>query len=188
MEQRRNVKIIRKDAWLFTSIAALIVISSAAHLAFPGHYSPQKPVLIEGHRAVSLTRGDSKLWDTWISAASLAVDRWNGVLKDHQVPPIKLVADVGDCGPDAIACADRNTNTIYVASPREDVDRTTVMMHEIGHLLGVPHIEGDELMDKAYQAKPLEIPSINAISIANKGLTVQIRFDFETHKVVEAAK
>jgi hypothetical protein len=47
------------------------------------------------------------------------------------------------------------------------VDRTTVMMHEIGHLLGVPHITDDKLMEPI--AEPnlvLEEPTEAAVALA----------------------
>lgn len=81
--------------------------------------------------------------------------------------PFKLVARPGYCGPSiSIACADMTTQTIFISNDNEPVDRTTIMMHEIGHLLGVPHIEGDALMDAKYQYKALDGPTDKAVAIA----------------------
>jgi hypothetical protein len=34
-----------------------------------------------------------------------------------------------------------------------DHEGKTILMHEIGHLIGVPHIEGDKLMNSKYLGK-----------------------------------
>jgi hypothetical protein len=75
----------------------------------------------------------------------------------------------GYCHSDiALACADPERYIIIVAmgAPTEQhYDPTTVMLHEVAHLLGVPHIQGDELMDGNYQ-KRLEHPTAAAIALA----------------------
>jgi hypothetical protein len=38
-------------------------------------------------------------------------------------------------------------------------------MHEIGHLLGVPHIEGDALMNPSYAGK-VGAPTPDAVALA----------------------
>ena len=72
-----------------------------------------------------------------------------------------------------IACADMKKNRIILVSQTayHDMhlkadDLKTIMMHEVGHLLGVPHIEGDPLMEQAYNGKPLSKPTPFAVAIA----------------------
>ncbi len=160
-ENRRHGNIVTAWMGIWVSAFVVAVILDTRH--------PSKPtILIEGSRsAIPEARGDDKLWIKWMDAASLASDKWK-----HELPicanfPISLIADPGGCGPAAIACADNTKKIIYVSTDGTDVDRTTIMMHEIGHLLEVPHIQGDELMDAEYQGHPLDVPSKAAIAVAN---------------------
>jgi hypothetical protein len=139
------------------------------------HSKPATVVLIEGKRAmIPLNdRGDNKLWQQWESAANLANQKWSAALGR---PPLSfsLIANPDGCGPDAIACAAETTQTVWIAKDGADVDRTTIMMHEIGHLLGVPHIEDDPLMNPAYKGL-LDVPSPVAVAVAkSKNLVVSV--------------
>lgn len=66
---------------------------------------------------------------------------------------------------DAIACADLRNYQIVIAARKCDCDMDTILMHEVGHLLGVPHIEADPLMNPSYSGK-LERPSEQAVALA----------------------
>lgn len=127
-------------------------------------HSEKKPDKIAIEGPPTSNRGNEAVWQSWRQAASLASKRWEAT--GITVPTINLVADENACGPKAIACASSSGRTIFVSKEREDVDRTTLMMHEIGHILGVPHIEGDPLMDAAYQGIPLDAPTATAVAIA----------------------
>jgi hypothetical protein len=68
--------------------------------------------------------------------------------------------EIGDCNNsrDALACAVKETWTIEVARTGKGLDEQLIMLHEIGHLLGVPHIEDDPLMGFSYrEGVPIEI-------------------------------
>jgi hypothetical protein len=137
----------------------------------PRPSAPEK-IYVEGSRSV-ITRGESgdlETFNLWVRPANRAITAWIGVLsKRYENPTISfhLIADASGCGPKAIACADSATSTIYVCQHGDNVDRTTVMMHEIGHLLGVPHITDDKLMEPI--AEPnlvLEEPTEAAVALA----------------------
>lgn len=72
------------------------------------------------------------------------------------------------CGPIAFACASRWTNTIRLVNIPEHVHLRNILMHEIGHVLGVPHIEGDALMNAEYKddGKLLSKPTASAVALA----------------------
>lgn len=63
-----------------------------------------------------------------------------------------------------LACADMENYAVVLLRDK-DVSLKTVFMHEIGHLLGVPHIENDPLMDAVYQGSTAT-PSRYAVVIA----------------------
>lgn len=65
-----------------------------------------------------------------------------------------------------IACADETNYRIIVQDNQMDsetIDWPSIMMHEVGHLLGVPHIQGDALMNSGYTRK---VKSPTAFSVA----------------------
>ncbi len=124
-------------------------------------------ILIEGLRAESIGRGDDKLWARWQEAAQTAANIWGKSFEPTREIRFSMVADPDGCSGTAIACASISEQCIYVAKAGDDVDRTTIMLHEIGHLIGVPHIEGDELMDATYKTGTvLNKPSADALAIA----------------------
>jgi len=45
-------------------------------------------------------------------------------------------------------------------------DPETLMLHEIGHLLGVPHIQDDDLMDAIQHGAKRRAPTPAAIALA----------------------
>jgi hypothetical protein len=65
-----------------------------------------------------------------------------------------------------IACIDAKKYQIdLIAFNLTTEDLKTVLMHEIGHILHVPHIEGDDLMNARY-VKKVDRPTPAAIAIA----------------------
>jgi hypothetical protein len=65
---------------------------------------------------------------------------------------------------EASACAFPESNRIVIVDLSQG-RASTVMMHEMGHLLGVPHIFGDSLMDPMYHG-PVDKPSPAAVALA----------------------
>lgn len=100
-----------------------------------------------------------------------AVKEWRGALGRRVKEPALLLDSpagancMGDFGGGIIACADVDKYTIFVRSIYY-ADAKTIMLHELGHLLGVPHIQGDPLMDSVYQGKRDGGPSLDAVAIA----------------------
>jgi hypothetical protein len=67
-----------------------------------------------------------------------------------------------------IACANTHKNDIILVRENVDsgTDMKTIMMHEIGHLLSVPHIQGDPLMNLGYNGEKLAAPTPFSVAIA----------------------
>jgi hypothetical protein len=111
-------------------------------------------------------------WRTALRAARAA---WEKQLHEA-LPSMKLVPGNGECGMDAvIACADPKTMTIRINGDWSDFTPTkmsTVMMHEIAHLLGVPHIDGDPLMNSVY-SQDLSAPTPRAVALAKLHLPLE---------------
>lgn len=100
-------------------------------------------------------------------AMDSALAKWRVALGHDVKRPEFLVSDnMGGCDDQSglIACAQPSTYRIFVKSIFY-ADPETVLMHEIGHLLGVPHIEGDALMAATYQGK-VEKPTKLAVALA----------------------
>lgn len=101
------------------------------------------------------------------NSLTAAVNSWAVVLgRPVEIPPIHF----GTCGfvTNALACADRETYAIIstgLESDNKEYDLKSILMHEVGHLLGVPHIDGDALMDPVYQQK-LDWPTPAAVALA----------------------
>jgi hypothetical protein len=111
-----------------------------------------------------LSTGNEQVWGEWHTPLWEAIRRWKKV--GLKVPTVKLIANPHGCPLDAVACWDAEHGTIFIADFSTTLDKTTIMMHEVGHVLGVPHIDGDPLMDPSCCATPLEYPSEDAIAIA----------------------
>lgn len=100
-------------------------------------------------------------------ALTAAMDAWSRALgpQYHISRPRLIIGGDGACDTenDSIACsyADR-----IVIDHWSGQDKVTVMMHEIGHTLGVPHIAGDALMNAVLMEKPVKFPTPDAIALA----------------------
>jgi len=99
---------------------------------------------------------------------------WKAALPGVAIPaPKLLIGGAGACDieEDSIACA-RHTDKAIIEDDlhgKSYEDLRTIFMHEIAHLLGVPHIEGDRLMDRTY-SHPLPQPTPAAVALAKLGL------------------
>jgi hypothetical protein len=79
--------------------------------------------------------------------------------------PRLLRSQEGDClNPGVLAYAEDPDKVVVCRLFSEDTE--TIMLHEVGHLLGVPHIQGDDLMDAAAHGATLRQPSPAAIALA----------------------
>lgn len=152
------------------AVVAITVVFGLAALGIAYRVQDKPAVYIEGRRETASLddKGNRSRWYLWQDAANNALIAWRKVTPSVDIPKdgFKLIADANGCGPEAIACADAKNGIIYIASDGNSVDRLTIMMHEIGHLIGVPHIEGDPLMDKAYHGETLTAPSASAVKLA----------------------
>jgi hypothetical protein len=125
---------------------------------------PPGPVVIGGYRLPlngpasglivpfrkSLVSGGKAL-----EALHEAVRRWSAAL-DLPVPEPPLYRvnyPAMECGdPDAEACFGSVSRAIFLNETSESRDDLLwILLHEVGHSLGVPHIEGDPLMKPGSQ-------------------------------------
>lgn len=102
-----------------------------------------------------------------------AVASWSIALGRKIKRPVFYLGSSSNCGYDslALACADIPEYIVYIAR-REAMDRAqfySTILHEIGHLLGVPHIVGDPLMNPVLVGNTIW-PSADAIAIAKAHL------------------
>lgn len=103
------------------------------------------------------------------AALASAVRAWKTalVVQDLGIRPVLISGDRGSCSEDldATACVVHGRQDIVLDGFDPTVDYRTIFMHEIGHLLGVPHIEGDPTMNPNYLGK-MSVPSRAAVALA----------------------
>ncbi len=109
---------------------------------------------------------DLGTWQEWEAALKSARAEWSRVLGMPAPNPSYDIDRSRMCsGEDSIACADPLRMQIWIRGANRTHDKRTVMLHEMGHLLGVPHILDDALMDWSYQEKVAH-PTPAAIALA----------------------
>lgn len=65
-----------------------------------------------------------------------------------------------------MAEAQMELNRVIFCDPNQGGDLKSLMMHEVGHLLGVPHIDQDDLMNAYENGAKVDKPTPFAIAIA----------------------
>lgn len=136
-----------------------VTVAAAAVMNRSNEYRDAAPIEVKDRRYVEALDSAVRAWH---SALGREI-RKPKLLRYSSIDP----AETCNSG-DAIACVNVAKNFIFVTSTLEDeaIDPRTVMMHEIGHLLGVPHIDGDQLMNRAYLGM-VPWPTDAAIALAN---------------------
>lgn len=138
------------------SSSGMLWSSSAAMVC----YDPNRPIADQPGTGVSFKEASAALNE--------ATAAWRTALGENIQKPILSPGYCEDEG--AIACATINGNEIFFNArlrmrDGKRSDLKTVFMHEVGHLLGIHHIESDPLMDASYQGK-LDRPSVVAVAVA----------------------
>ena len=105
-----------------------------------------------------------------IQAAVYAKVQWEKAL-GHQIPmPYLEDGGEGSCSESvsAVACIDHFGRIIFdhADTPLSVDGLRAVYMHEIGHLLGVHHIDGDVLMGASLAMRPPKAPTPAAVALA----------------------
>jgi len=107
-------------------------------------------------------------------ALNSALLAWRSILGPLGISPKLMEGGVGSCDLDGngMACVVSGNGNIFIDHIDTDVDLRSVMMHEVGHLLGVPHIEGDALMNKSYLGK-VETPTPASVALARLSMSAR---------------
>jgi hypothetical protein len=88
--------------------------------------------------------------DPWNDGVQAGIAYWAGI--DGTTPPVVIRRDpVNRCGPHAVGCTtgwSDGTQRIWVKKHvlRDRWATTAVLLHEVGHAFGKPHIDGDLVM------------------------------------------
>ncbi len=99
-----------------------------------------------------------------------AVGAWAVALgKPVRIPELVTGYPGVSCSHSAIACVDTANYRIRLVNLKNE-DTFTIFLHEIGHLLGVPHINGDPLMKAEYSGEMLKEPTEFAVALAKIAL------------------
>ena len=142
-------------------VLLMVYIAVAVHYMYKPANPMGKIIYIEPQKPTPVTDAGLN------QALDYAVAAWSKSL-GYQVKKPLLKKDDNNCemdfGGGVIACADAATYSIMVRSIYY-ADPKTIMMHEMGHLLGVPHISQDPLMDAIYQG-PVTEPTPWSVAIA----------------------
>jgi len=108
---------------------------------------------------------DPELIEAFRSAIKAWTESLGGKLPIRYPRLVKQQDDSGFCAMPWLAYADMEMNRV-VFCRLEDGDAETVMLHEVAHLLGVPHIIDDDLMNPMIHHQKLRTPSPAAIALA----------------------
>lgn len=122
-----------------------------------------------------------------VHALALAQVAWEDALGHPIHIPDLVTSSVPVCPGSAdviIACADQSAYQIVLVDLRGK-NAKTVFMHEIGHLLGASHIEGDPLMKAANDGEVLERPTPWAVAMVK---TSESRVASETMRIIPVGK
>lgn len=101
-----------------------------------------------------------------------AIRAWQKALGIPKLPfqrPVLVKDNGADWNTAARAYRDRNEIGEAHLSMYTDEASRSILIHEVGHLLGVPHIADDPLMDPVYKG-PLDRPTESAVALAQVAL------------------
>lgn len=147
--------------WTAEDAAVIMAGQMAEHLAYMSEAEESKKKQIK----LAQERSSEPIRESTRRALREAVTAWRKVIPETPMPNLKT----GWCGPvfedNTIACAKRASGTI-IMQDQTVRNMVNVMMHEVGHLLGVPHIEGDALMNQWVSTTPLSAPTKAAVALA----------------------
>lgn len=159
----------RHALWMALSCAlACVAIFAAQHWLSVDQSPTQIAFAQVGTLKIAAYADDTSLSheSEWLAAFGDALGEWRRVLPGRKVKEPTLMFSSECFGDGAIACADVKLNAIRVKQPDTGADKKTVLMHEIAHLFGVPHIQGDALMDAAYR-HAVKRPTEASVALAN---------------------
>lgn len=180
-----NHILTKKHGFPWIILAGVAVISFMA-FGLAIYHDRQKEKSINANTSGTLTIGTWSSQDTYsdsplgapsskeADALSEAIKRWESAL-GRKLPidrPVLKIGIMGSCQSSvALACCVYATNQIILAQSDYlgDKDLTTLLMHEVGHLIGVPHIELDPLMNPSY-VKKVGMPTPFAIALARASI------------------
>lgn len=183
----RQRKAKRRDVTLVVRMASCAVvffgfIISLSYILSAGHRGPVKTAKVQVNdgtiyinaqgqmfSGAAVEYGDEEKVDITSGAAfdclTEAIRLWksSGVTMER---PGLMRGSYDECQDGhAIACADTKAKIIYISAQWSLIGNgkmgTTIMMHELGHLLGLPHIMGDPLMDPIAQDSLVAVPALD---------------------------
>lgn len=142
------------------------------HQTFYNHYEFTKSPAQVARPDNALDHQASLTWAMQVWERALGVRLWIA-------RPSLQTGGRGSSGAlDTIACAlTIHDRPVIVFEDREPLDYPgyrTILLREIGHLLGVPHIQDDALMNDSYGGKPLDRPTRAAVALAGLAIPEEI--------------
>lgn len=105
----------------------------------------------------------------FVKALDVAMLRWQEALPSRKIKRPYLMQTKERSGGAIIAFVNIREYEVVVITDKmvkgNNFDWPSIMMHEVGHLLGVPHIQGDLLMDATY-TEAVTKPTKFAVALA----------------------